>query len=353
MDDGRGVAAGNRDKAKAIAVQALRRMHDIGMTPTPRNYATWYTYFEGSNTALSEDMDRVVDRAGRLDSVEAARLYDTHLADVERQGLERVSSRMESTIDTLMADVGQAEEGARAYGEALTGLTGELEDGDGAGLRAVVATVLDETRRMAALNRQLEEKLNASAAEIQQLRTDLETVREEANTDPLTGLPNRKCFDRVFRQRAVESGEAGTSLCLLALDIDHFKAFNDTHGHQTGDQVLRLVAKTVQQTVPQGCLPARLGGEEFAILVPRLGFDQSVQLADTVRRAVGGKKLRNLKTNQTLGTISLSVGVSEYRIGEPLDQFFERADEALYLAKSTGRDRVCHEKHLPSAPASA
>lgn len=359
MADGQGAAKNNpdqttgRDKAKGLAVKALRRMHEIGMAPTPQNFATWYAYFEGSNTALTAEVDRLEAQGGSLGSVDVSRLHDTYLVDAEREGLDRLSSQMEETINTLMADVGRAEEGARAYGETLTGLTGELQGGDSAGLQAVVANVLEETRRMAALNRMLEDKLSASSAEIQKLRNDLEVVREEANTDALTGLPNRKCFDRTFRQRAVEAGETGVSLCLLVLDIDHFKSFNDTHGHQTGDQVLRLVAKTVQQTVPQGCLPARLGGEEFAVLVPRLGFVQALQLADTVRRAVGGKKLRNLKSGETLGTITLSVGVAEYRVGEPLDRFFERADEALYLAKSSGRNRVCHEGLLSGPAASA
>lgn len=344
-------AKGMREKVKAIAVQALRRMHEIGMAPTPQNYATWFAYYEGSNTPLAEEIDRLVAQTGRIDPVEATRLHETYLVDAEREGLERVSDQMEATIATLMADVGRAGEGARAYGETLDGLSGKLEAG-GTGSE-ILAQVLAETRRMSALNQQLEAKLNASAAEIQKLRTDLDQVREEANTDALTGLPNRKCFDRTLRQRAIEAGETGDPLCLLVLDIDHFKSFNDTHGHQTGDEVLRLVAKTVQQAVPKGCLPARLGGEEFAVLVPRLGFDQAVHLGETIRRAVGGKKLRNLKTGATLGTITLSVGVSLYDLGEPLAQFFERGDEALYLAKASGRDRVCTERQVKDAAASA
>ena len=346
---GRGMstAKGMRDKVKAIAVQALRRMHEIGMAPTPQNYATWYAYFDGSNSALSDEIDRLVAETGHIDGVEAVRLHETYLLDAEREGLSRVSEQMEASIETLMADVGRAGAGARAYGETLDGLSGELEAGSAAA--DVLSRILSETKRMGEANKALESKLNASAAEIQKLRTDLEQVREEANTDALTNLPNRKCFDRTLRQRAIEAGESGHELCLLALDIDHFKKFNDTHGHQTGDEVLRLVAKTMMQTVPKGCLPARLGGEEFAVLVPRLGFDQAVHLADTVRIAVGGKKLRNLKTGATLGTITLSVGVSVYEPGEPLSGFFERADEALYLAKASGRNQVCTERQVTPA----
>jgi diguanylate cyclase len=334
-----------RDKAKAIAVQALRKMHDIGMSPTPANYAVWYAYFEGSNSRLAEDVDRIVERTGHLDSWEAARVHDAYLAQAEPAGLAQVSGRMAAAIETLVGDIGTAEKGARAYGETLTGLTGELRE-NSAGLEAVVADVLAQTSRMAEANRRLEEKLNASAAEIKTLRADLEQVRQEANTDALTELANRKSFDRALRHHAVAAGEHGIPLCLLILDIDHFKVFNDAHGHQTGDEVLRLVARMLDKSVPQGCLPARLGGEEFAVLVPRLDFDQAVHLGDTVRRAVGGKKLRNLKTGTSLGTITLSVGVAAYVVGEPLDALVARADEALYLAKRGGRNRVCTERQL-------
>src|SRR5690606_33288301 len=111
------------------------------------------------------------------------------------------------------------------------------------------AGVIEETRRMQQQNQALQAQLKTSTGEIAQLRRDLESVKREAMTDPLTGLANRKYFDIALQERMRQSFGSGSPLCLLMLDIDHFKRFNDNYGHQLGDQVLKLVARTLTDTV--------------------------------------------------------------------------------------------------------
>lgn len=337
------------DRARAIAVQALKGLHERGLPPTPENYAVLFTHASGGNAALSAELDRLKASGQPLTTETLSGLHDRFLgAASERAGLQAVSARVEETVRSLIDRIGAAEAGAARYGRTLTDFSGELAgDGlTGESLRAVVGAMIGETERMVALNRQLEQRLSNSAQEIGQLRADLDAVREEANTDPLTALPNRRSFDRELEAAAAATPPG--MLSLLALDIDHFKRFNDTHGHQTGDHVLKLVARSMASTVGKNGFPARLGGEEFAVLLRNTDLRTAREVAEAVRIAVGTKTLRNRRTAETLGNITLSVGVAVYQTGEPLADFIARADEALYLAKRCGRNQVRTEAEVTS-----
>jgi diguanylate cyclase len=135
-------------------------------------------------------------------------------------------------------------------------------------MRRVTQRILAETRQMQDVNTQLEEQLAASRDDIATLQRDLEEVRLESMLDPLTKIFNRKSFDEGLLKNFAEASEKGIPLCLMLLDIDHFKKFNDTWGHQTGDQVLRLVAMTLKSNIKGKDIAARYGGEEFAAILP-------------------------------------------------------------------------------------
>ena len=126
-------------------------------------------------------------------------------------------------------------------------------------------------------------------------------------------------------------------------DIDHFKSFNDTYGHLTGDQVLRLVAISLKQTIKGQDITARYGGEEFAVVLPNTGISQALTVADHIRRAVMAKELKKKSTGELLGRVTISVGVSILRRGDTTDSLIERADACLYTAKRNGRNRVICE----------
>jgi diguanylate cyclase len=132
-------------------------------------------------------------------------------------------------------------------------------------------------------------------------------------------------------------------MALVLTDIDHFKAFNDTFGHLTGDQVLRLVAIAVKQNVKGQDIAARYGGEEFAIILPSTTLRAALTVADHVRRAVMTKELMKRSTGEHLGRVTISVGVATLRNGETPQSLIERADNCLYAAKRCGRNRVMCE----------
>jgi len=162
----------------------------------------------------------------------------------------------------------------------------------------------------------------------------------ESRTDPLTELANRKHFDESINEAIRSAGQCGEPLSLLMIDIDHFKSVNDTFGHTTGDQVLRLVAISLKQNIKGQDLAARYGGEEFAIVLPNTGLKQGIAVADHVRRAVMAKELKKKSTGEIIGRITLSIGVASLLQGDTRESLIERADKCLYAAKRGGRNRV-------------
>ena len=156
---------------------------------------------------------------------------------------------------------------AQQYGEALQSASVSLGAGNSAtDVHAVVASLIDETRAAQRRNATQQQELSASAGEIEALRKQLEDSRREAEIDALTGIPHRKSFDKSLRSSVTQTMETGNPLCLLMIDIDFFKKFNDNYGHPLGDQVLRLVARTLCDCVRNDDLPARYGGEEFCVI---------------------------------------------------------------------------------------
>jgi diguanylate cyclase len=207
----------------------------------------------------------------------------------------------------------------------------------------VIQSVVAETQEMIARTDHLERELNRSTAEITELRKLVEDVSREAMTDALTGIGNRKQFDQRLKQLIADALEQGGDLSLLMLDIDHFKTFNDTWGHQFGDEVLRLVARTLIEGIKGRDQAARYGGEEFGILLPGTRLVDAAKLAEHLRENIATKAVIKRDTREKLGTVTMSIGVSCYRPGEAPALFVERADVALYRAKQAGRNRVALE----------
>jgi diguanylate cyclase len=198
----------------------------------------------------------------------------------------------------------------------------------------------DSTKEMINQSSVLERMLLESNAAMEEMRRDLEHVRREAMTDGLTGLANRKAFDGEFDRLFQDAARSKGSFTLLMLDIDHFKSFNDNFGHQVGDQVLRLVARTLKDSIKGKDFAARYGGEEFSIILPDTDLAGAVIVGNALRKAVASKDVINRSTGKILGRITMSVGVAQFDGDKTPDDLIERADSALYIAKHNGRNQV-------------
>jgi diguanylate cyclase len=193
----------------------------------------------------------------------------------------------------------------------------------------------------------LETALRSSKQTIENLQDEIQAIRQDSLRDSLTSLANRKHFDLKLRQAVATAGTSKVDpLSVLMIDIDHFKQFNDSYGHHIGDEVLRLVGNFLLGSVKGKDFPARYGGEEFAVLLPNTDLDRARLLAENIRAGIALKVLRKQSTGEQIGRITISIGVAELQPGEAPASLIERADEALYSAKRSGRNLV----HSGTAP---
>jgi diguanylate cyclase len=333
------------ERSLAFAEIALGQIKALHQPASPRNYEVWYAYATGYNPSLNQTINETLARSGTLTSAEIDQIYDAYLSPTRlTDRIDNVGGQIVDEIEQVMAMIDAAVGSATQYTESLAHATQDLgTTKDREGLRSIVEGLVLATRGMEEHNSRLETSLKASKQEISQLQVNLEAVRTESLTDPLTSLANRKYFDSALEKSIGQSVANEEPLALLLADIDHFKTFNDTFGHLTGDQVLRLVAVALKQNVKGQDVAARYGGEEFAIILPNTTLRAALTVADHARRAVMGKELMKRSTGEHLGRVTISVGVATLRKGETGQSLIERADRCLYAAKGCGRNRVMCE----------
>ena len=333
------------DRTMAYAEIALGQLKALRQPATPRNYEIWYAYATGYHPSLNQKINETLNQNGVLSDADLEKIYETYLSPTRlTDQIDSVGSKVKGEIEQVMAMIDAAAGSASSYTESLAGMTERLGDSkDREGLRAIVESLVQTTKEMEESNQKLEARLNASKQEIDELQVNLEAVRTESLTDPLTQLANRKYFDITLEEAIADARAKDEPLSLMMTDIDHFKNFNDSFGHLTGDQVLRLVAMSVKQNVKGQDTAARYGGEEFAIVLPNTVLRSAITVADHIRRAVMTKELMKRSTGEHLGRVTISLGVATLQKDDTPQTLIERADTCLYAAKRHGRNRVMCE----------
>ena len=329
----------------AFAEVALGQIRSLKQTAIPRNYEIWYVYATGYNVPLNKIINETLARNGKLTEADLEQIYDTYLSHIKTTDrIDKVGARVIGEIDDVVDVLSEAVGMTSSYDASLSGAAKELSLAKKADqLQSIIASLLRSTSDMRESNKTLEDRLILAKSEISNLQQSLEAIRAESLTDPLTGLGNRKYFDRMIGMAVQSALASGEPLSLLLFDIDHFKSFNDSYGHLTGDQVLRLVGLSLKQTIKGQDITARYGGEEFAVVLPNTALRQALTVADHIRRAVMAKELKKKSTGEILGRVTISVGVSMLKQGDDTDTLIDRADACLYAAKRNGRNRVICE----------
>lgn len=198
----------------------------------------------------------------------------------------------------------------------------------------------------------LQEETQVLHSEVKHSKERIETLKQElihantvANTDELTNIPNRRGYRTMLDKAIKEANDKGVSFAFLLIDIDFFKKVNDTYGHLVGDGVLRYIAKLLYRETKGRDYIARIGGEEFVVLLPSTPYSNAIQVANSLRQLVAQKPLK-VKGYDSPLHLTISIGVAMYQLGETADEVFERTDKALYLAKQSGRNQVKGETDL-------
>ena len=327
-----------------LAAQTLLALQAADVPPTPRHFELWFTHLGGSNADLSHRLEALISAGGRISGdaldllhAECLALHSHADAATLEDGADAIQQAAEEAVEQLTA----GQRSLQKYGAVLSQMGFQLgQDQTLDNLVKTVAILTAETVRASEHNRALEQRLTASAARISRLRQSLAEVKEEATTDALTGLINRRGFDTRLRRAVVRAKTDETPVCLLVADVDHFKQFNDSYGHKTGDLVLRLVGRLLADNVKGKDTAARFGGEEFAIILTGADERAGGRVAEQIRAALDGKRLINRGSGQNMRGVTISVGVAAMEANESATALLGRADVALYRAKKAGRNRV-------------
>lgn len=335
----------------ALARRALEAMERHGVWPTALNFELWVHCLGDPEGPLAREINRMLAAGEAFTDRVTGELATLYLPKARlNEEIRDAGDQLNKELAAVSKAIATAQKSSESYGETLAHATESLgDDGDFASIKATVDTLTTATRRVQGENLMLQQRLSASSAEVARLRDHLEQVRRDATTDGLTSLANRKAFDDELERACIEADQSGRTLSLAVIDIDHFKNFNDTWGHQTGDQVLRFVASVIGRAGAPPRFACRYGGEEFAILFPGESATVAAMALQEIRHEVASRQLKRRSTNDDLGKITVSAGVAERRVGETAHAVIERADSALYHSKRNGRNQVTNAETRDAA----
>jgi diguanylate cyclase len=264
---------------------------------------------------------------------------------VVREGSGELQQIATEMADRVSADRGMVETLGHALGSLSSSMRRALTSEELQSAAAILGSASAQASdRLGAL----EKLFTASIERIGDLKEKLTKAEQDATRDALTGLANRRSFDADLLRAARQATEDNSALSLVILDVDHFKQFNDTHGHALGDQVLRLIAGVLTEHTKGRDTAARYGDEEFAIILPETALHGGVTVAEQIRTILERRPIINRVSGQRLGLATCSIGVAQYRPGEPVGELVNRADQLLYRAKREGRNTVRAEDPVAS-----
>jgi diguanylate cyclase len=319
---------------------ALPNISKHGGCYVPTTYAVWYEHFAGTNAPLTDELNRRMERSESLDPGVMSDLYTEHILSRDIRGTRLLQKSLESLARQLEQAAASSSGSTEQYANILEASQTELQSlPDADGLQAVLEKLIASTRDARESVGELRAELDARQNELRAVRDRLGTLESEVVKDPLTGLLNRRGFDRALEQLHAD-GLQLTSASLLMLDIDHFKRVNDTYGHLFGDQVLCAIGKVLDSLIKGRDIAARFGGEEFVVVLPETPESGAVILAEKFRESFSRARVRRGGSDKVIDKLTISIGVAVPRLGEALETTMERADAALYRAKNDGRNCV-------------
>ena len=330
------------DYATTTADRANRLMSQHGVPPTPDNFSVWFCYAMGGSLTLKKTIDVLIANKRKFDSTVNRDLYVTYVnPHSDRSTSEDFPEQLRGVIDSAKDFLATAISDNRTQIATLGEVSSECKAN--ADPRPLIEKLVKELSNATSRSSALEANFLKTTEDLDQIKDSLKQAEEHSNTDALTGLANRRSVEAFLRSAQMAAMEAGTPLSILMIDIDDFKKFNDSFGHQVGDQVLRLVSKVLAESVRDCDLAARYGGEELMAILPGAPIEACADAAERIRRRISEARLTRRATGEEISSVTVSIGVAQFRMGESADGMIERCDRALYQAKRAGRNRVVNE----------
>lgn len=328
-------------KAYEWARKAIEAMEAHRVWPTAINFELWLHYVAAKDSEVTAEINSILESGQPFTDLVGAEIASNHLPAAKLSGeILHAGKSLSKELDSVSRAIESARETSEAYGQQLASATESLEEQDPEAVRSMVENLSLATRKVREENQALESQLADTTDELGRLREHLEQVRRDAMTDALTMLANRKAFDETLERACIQAGLNNDVVTLAVVDIDHFKVFNDTWGHQTGDQVIRYVASVIGRVADGARFAARYGGEEFAVIFPGEGRDVALAVLESAREEISSRILKRRSTNEDLGAITISTGIAQSKPGDQPATLIDRADGALYASKRSGRNRT-------------
>lgn len=309
-----------------------------GLDPSPAHYALLYRYFTSGEAQFVRKIDDAVRQYGSLTPAMAATIASQWQSDISPGALDRMADEAQRHLRKISTVVDRSNRDVVDYGDALADSVTALENGIAP---EAFVTLIDLTRAMIDRTRSAGDQLRRSGEEMAALRRNLAEARRIAETDPLTGLPNRRALDLRMRIAFDAARERGCALSVAICDIDAFKAVNDRHGHALGDEVIRFIGAALSRSASDDIYVARYGGEEFVVMFEGMPPLEAAAHIDRLRADIAARDFKVAETGERIGRLTFSAGVAAMEGRKGPAATLKSADGALYRAKRKGRNMIC------------
>ena len=311
--------------------------HDLDLTPV--NFGLALDYLTGNDHQIEKAVRAFLTERGQLTNSVAEKIVaDRHSDEMTTEDLGKMLTSVEENLEKFSKLAVESTASASDYGNALQARVKDL--GEQASSDHVVSTLIGLTRSMVEKSRQIENEMRESQKKTRALQQSLDSARKAAEIDHLTGLPNRRAFEARLKEEVSHASTSGEPLSVAFCDIDHFKKINDTHGHDTGDRVLKFVGSLLARVSGEKCHVARHGGEEFVMLFRGKSASEACEVVDQTREDLAARNLVDRNTGERMEQVSFSGGVADVFAYTDARAALKAADRALYLAKEHGRNRI-------------
>jgi diguanylate cyclase len=319
-----------------LSLQALTWLRDQQIPALPLPYSVAFEYHHNV-------IDKLVSRVEELQSEQSLNLETLDLLFREfilpkYIDFEGFNKTVMEIVDDTGSAVSEARDQLKEFKSFLLEAKKKLEQLTDEKTRELVESIIQNTLKTTESVQSLENHLNSVMSEMRVLQKKYNRMQQQAQQDQLTGLLNRSALQSRFNQ--LLGDDSIETLSLAVADIDHFKKFNDTHGHTVGDKVIKLVSDTLVSNLKGSDIVSRYGGEEFVILLPNTQIRDALKLMNQIRLTVAKLTFVNKATGGKVGGITMSFGIAQLKEGDNFHSLFDRADKALYRSKDNGRNCV-------------
>lgn len=331
----------NTPKAGEYLRLTLAFLAKYKLSANPINYTVWYEYVSGKNLKLKQALDTAIEGEQPFSNKKIEAVYQKFVTDGDRIVIARLLTKVNLMLKEITGHVLETEGDLAGHGQALDSLADQLSGiTDYEGIQVIIDQMLDQTRALVQSGGRLQSRMKVSSEDLSLLQRELEKSQKEARTDSLTGLANRRGLEKRLEIERIRARQNNKPFSVIMVDIDYFKKVNDTYGHLVGDSLIRGFSRVLKEQIRQNDLAARYGGEEFLILLPETGISGARAVAEKIKTVLSAKKWKLKESGESMGQITVSMGIALYDLDESGNEAINRADIALYQAKSRGRNMI-------------